>query len=199
VTIEATAARETIDAGQATTGLSNVLKSQYHASLAMLRECVEKCPDELWFDESPKNAYWRVAYHALFFTQFYLGRDADSFTPWAEHQRGTQNDDGIVGTPDPTSDLPPGPDAYSRDQVLRYSDFVDAMVDNALDAMDLRRGESGFYWYKMPKLEHQLVNLRHLAHHTAQLADRLRAAEGVGIRWVGARKPAVQPQSSANA
>ena len=28
----------------------------------------------------------------------------------------------------------------------------------------------------MSKLEHQLVNLRHIQHHAAQLADRLRSA-----------------------
>jgi len=181
---------ETIDATRATTALSNVLKSQYHASLAMLRECIELCPDALWLDDRPRNAFWRVAYHALFFTQLYLGEDAQAFRPWAEHQRGNQNEDGIIGRPDPKSNLPLGPDPYSREQALRYWDVVDGMVDQAIDTMDLRRRDSGFSWYKIPKLEHQLVNIRHLAHHTAQLADRLRTAESVGIKWVGSgRKP----------
>jgi hypothetical protein len=43
---------------------------------------------------------------------------------------------------------------------------------------------SGFSWYRMSKLEHQFVNLRHIQHHAAQLADRLRSAAGVGIKWV---------------
>jgi hypothetical protein len=183
------AAGETLDAEPATAALSTVLKSQYHAALAMLHECVEKCPEGLWLDEAPTNAFWRVAYHTLFFTHLYLGRDAESFRPWAEHRRGNQNEDGIVGRDlDPKSDLPAGPDPYSREQVLRYWDFVDTMVDEAVESMDLRRRESGFSWYQIPKLEHQLVNLRHLSHHTAQLADRLRAAENVGIKWVGARR-----------
>jgi hypothetical protein len=37
----------------------------------------------------------------------------------------------------------------------------------------------------MSKLEHQLVNLRHIQHHTGQLADRLRQAADRGLRWVG--------------
>jgi hypothetical protein len=48
---------DTIDAAHATAALSSVLKSQYHASLAMLRECIETCPDALWLDEGPRNAF----------------------------------------------------------------------------------------------------------------------------------------------
>jgi hypothetical protein len=46
----------------------------------------------------------------------------------------------------------------------------------ALDKLDLENSQSGFPWYRMSKLEHQLVNLRHIQHHAAQLADRLRSA-----------------------
>jgi hypothetical protein len=62
------------------------------------------------------------------------------------------------------------------------------MVDGAVDALDLLSPESGFHWYEIPKLEHQMVNLRHLQHHTAQLADRLRASGDIAIKWVGARR-----------
>jgi hypothetical protein len=37
----------------------------------------------------------------------------------------------------------------------------------------------------MPKLEHQFVNLRHIQHHTGQLADRLRQAANRGVQWLG--------------
>jgi hypothetical protein len=165
------------------------LKNQYHANLAMLREAIERCPDELWFDARPTNAFWQIAYHVLFFTHFYLARDAASFVPWAEHQSGTQNDDGIPGPPDPRSPLPLIPQPYTRDQALRYWAIVDALVDRSVDVMDLHRDETGFH-YRMSKLEHQLVNLRHLSHHAAQLADRLRQANGHGVKWMGGSRPA---------
>ena len=60
------------------------------------------------------------------------------------------------------------------------------MADRAIDALDLASPESGFSWYKVAKLEHQLINIRHVQHHAAQLADRLRAAADVGTRWVSA-------------
>jgi hypothetical protein len=177
-------APEALDADKVTAALARVLKSQYHAGLAMLRDAIESCPENLWLDAVPKNAFWQVAYHALFFTHLYLGDEA-TFTPWAEHQRDNQNEDGIAGEPDPASPLPLVPRPYSRDQALRYWSIVDGMVDSAVDALDLRRRDSGFSWYTMSKLEHQLLNLRHLQHHTGQLADRLRAADGHGVRWMG--------------
>ena len=51
---------------------------------------------------------------------------------------------------------------------------------------NLENPQSGFPWYQMSKLEHQFVNLRHIQHHAAQLADRLRSAANIGIKWVGA-------------
>ena len=178
---------EMIDATRATAALATVLKSQYHAALAMLREAVERCPDELWLDQRPKNAFWQVAYHALFFAHLYAGADEAAFRPWAGHQAETQNPDGIGGPPDPVSNLPVIPNPYSKADVLAYCEFCDQMIDDAVDALDLRRRDSGFHWYKVSKLEHQIINIRHIQHHTAQLMDRLRAADDIGIRWVGAR------------
>jgi len=59
------------------------------------------------------------------------------------------------------------------------------MIDSAVDRLDLSAPDSGFPWYKMSKLEHQFVNLRHLQHHTGQLAERIRQVTGRGIRWAG--------------
>jgi hypothetical protein len=60
-----------------TTTLAAVLKSQCHASLAMLRDAIEKCPDDLWLDARPRNAFWQVAYHVLFFTHLSCGTVLD--------------------------------------------------------------------------------------------------------------------------
>jgi hypothetical protein len=149
--------------------LRSLLKSQYHASLAMLREAIERCPDDEWLSRDHKNAFWQVAYHVLFFTHLYLQPNEEAFVVWSQH-RGA--DDGTTGDP------------YSKEQVLEYWRFVDQSVDGALDQLDLDSPVSGFEWYSMSKLEHQLVNIRHVQHHGAQLADRLRSAADIGIKWV---------------
>lgn len=149
--------------------LKAVLKSQYHAALAMLRDAIDRCPDEEWLTRDHKNAFLQVAYHVLFYTHLYLQPNEGAFRPWTQH-RG--DDDGTTGDP------------YTKAQVLEYWSVVDQMVDRAVDSLDLENPESGFWWYTMSKLEHQLVNLRHVQHHGAQLADRLRSAADIGIKWV---------------
>jgi len=168
--------------------LRQILKSQYHAALAMLGDAIRQCPEDVWSSTDHKNAFWQIAYHALFFTQVYLGQDEAAFHPWKHHQSQVQNPDAIGGgQPKPGSTLPVLPEPYTKAQVLEYWKFCDDMVDEAVDKLDLERPDSGFYWYRMSKLEHQLVNLRHIQHHEAQLADRLRSAAGIGIGWVGSR------------
>ena len=165
--------------------LRAVLKSQYHAALAMLREAIHKCPEELWFSERYKNACWQIAYHTLYFTHLYLQPDEKSFRPWEHHQANVQHPDGF-GPPQPDNPLPVIPRPYTQEEALMYWDFCDAMVDRAVDALDLDSPHSGFSWCKVPKLEHQLVNIRHIEHHMAQLADRLRSSAEIGVRWVSA-------------
>ena len=168
--------------------LRAALASQYHAALAMLREAIDRCPDELWLDDGPKNAFWQIAYHTLFFTHLYLQPRVEAFRPWEGHQGGVQHEDGIAGLADPESELPLIPRPYSKEQALAYWSFLDGIVEEAVEGYDLKSGESGFHWYPISKLEHQLVNLRHVQHHLAQLADRLRSSEGVGVRWVGSSR-----------
>jgi hypothetical protein len=169
------------------TSVATILKNQYHAALRMLREAIEQCPEYTWYDDQPVNAFWQIAYHTLFFTHLYLQPNEAAFRPWERHQADVQNPDGIGGPDNPDSKLPNIPKPYSKTDCLAYWSICDAMVDDAVDALDLQSSESGFHWYPISKLEHQIVNIRHVQHHTAQLADRLRAAAGIGIRWVGGR------------
>jgi hypothetical protein len=170
--------------------LRSVLKSQYHAALVMLREAIERCPSEEWLSTDHKNAFWQVAYHTLLYTHLYLQPNEKSFRPWAQHQRGVEFLDGI-GPPGVKDAVPRVPEPYTQAQVLDYWVVCDRMVDEAVDALDLDSPTSGFSWYRMSKLEHQFVNIRHIQHHAAQLADRVRSAADIGIRWVGARPSAI--------
>ena len=167
--------------------LKPVLKSQYRASLAMLGDAIQQCPENVWMGTGHNNQFWQIAYHTLFFTHLYLQQNEAAFHPWEHQQNDVQHPDGIAGPPDPNSTLPLIPKPYAKVQVLEYWKFCDQMVDDAVDKLDLENPESGFYWYSMSKLEHQFVNLRHIQHHAAQLADRLRSAANLGIRWVGSR------------
>ena len=172
-----------------TDDLRSIIKSQYHASMAMLRDALERCPDDVWFDRKHMNAFWQIAYHTIFITHLYLQPNEAAFKPWKHHQADVQHPDGLAGPANPDATLPLFPEPYAKIQILEYWSLCDEMVDAAVDEFDLRSHESGFSWYKVSKLEHQFINIRHIQHHTAQLVDRLRTSADVGIGWVGDLHP----------
>jgi hypothetical protein len=154
---------------------ASALKSQYRAGLAMLRQAVERFPSEAWLGgEHPRNP-WRIAYHAVFYTHLYLQPSSDDFQPWAGHR-------------DTIAELwrmPPMVTAYSQAQVIEYIDLVAGKIDALIDRLDLESSATGFSWYpEMTKLEHQMMNLRHLQGHVGQLSEIL-MAQGIEIDWKG--------------
>ena len=58
------------------------LREQYHAGLKMLADCVEKCPDDEWLKGTPPRSFWRIAFHAVFYTHLYMGQDEESAEAW---------------------------------------------------------------------------------------------------------------------
>jgi hypothetical protein len=161
--------------------LRAALTGQYKAGLAMLRQCVERCPDDAWAAGEHPRTFWRIAYHAVFYTHFYLAPSSEEFTPWSRHQR-----QAVVTWPDDDEGTPPRETTFTPSDVLAYLDEVYAAVGPMVDALDLESAESGFSWYPIPKLDHQLVNIRHLGVHVGQLQEIL-YSRGVDLDWVGKR------------
>lgn len=174
------------------TDLRFVLTSQYRASLAMLIDAIEKYPEEEWLSSRYTNSGWQLAYHTLFFTEYYTRSTWENFTPWLTHGVEVQDPDGIPGPPNPDSTLPLIPDPFTKEQVLSYAQYCFNIMESAIGAMDLASPESGFYWYKVSKLEHQIISIRHLQHGAAQLGDRVRSLADVGVKWVGRSHPVTQ-------
>ncbi len=144
----------------------------------MLAECVEKCPEELWMEGEDLRTYWRIAYHAAFFTHLYLGQNEEAFQPWP----GRREEIPQPGEAD--EDLLEWPDFYRKDEILDYLRFIDGVIDPTVDRLDLDSNETGFSWYPdMSKLSHELMSLRHLQGHVGQLSERL-MAKGIDTDWV---------------
>jgi hypothetical protein len=153
--------------------LKPALKGQYHAALDMLKGAIEPCPDELWVGGVPPRSFWRLAYHTLFFAHLYLQVRSEDFVPWELHR------DDVESDPERES-LSAKP--YSQEEMLSYWTLVDAMVDPQIDKIDLTSPESGFDWYTIPKLDHVILNMRHIQDHAGQLRDRLLEA-GIDQGW----------------
>lgn len=181
------------------------LKEQYHASIAMLVDCVKKCPDDLWTTPSTKEPYddapdrhcirnfWRIAFHGIYFTHLYMLQSVESFGPPEGLAMGRRTD--WAGLWDKSWDLDPfelpeDSAAPSVQEMLDYIAFVDARVDPVVEGLDLDSQESGVPWYKnFPKMNHELLTLRHLQGHVGQLSELL-MARGIDSDWVSRVKKA---------
>lgn len=160
------------------------LTGQFRAGLAMLRECVELCPDELWgaILEKPPRAFWRIAYHASFYTHFYLSPNQDSFNHWEKHVPHA-----VMTFADEGRELPPEGIVYSRQEMIEYINWISGQMESMLALLDLESLESGFPWYKnFPKLDHVLLTLRHLGVHVGQLQEIL-FERSIDPDWISRR------------
>ncbi len=164
--------------------VKDVIKSQYHASLAMLKQAIVNCPDGMWDDQQHKNRTWHIAYHALFYMHLYLQSSEEAFIPWAKHREQANR---MEGRPQPPGEKPEGSPPYSRDEILEYWELVRKEVDDRVDSLNLE-AESGFYWLPMDKMELQFYNIRHLQQHTGELCERLGREHGIDVDWIGMKK-----------
>lgn len=158
------------------TTLRHAITSQYLAALEMLRQVIEKCPDELWFSNAMRNQMWRVAYHTLYYAHLYVQPRADDFVKWHKHRDEVESDPEHE-----RADAEP----YSRQELLAYLDFCKAEAQRKTATVDLS-ADSGFSWYPISKIEMQFVNIRHIQLHAGELAEQLSDKTGIQINWVGA-------------
>lgn len=153
----------------------NAIISQFDAALLMLREALEKCPDDTWNDPVAKYPFWMVAYHTLCFADFYLAPSESAWSPRPDlHPRGM----------DELNDEYPSRE-FSREELLAYTTICRKKLRDSLNSETeaTLRGPSGFPRYPIPRIEFHLNNLRHIQHHAAQLGTLLRR-KGIDTRWV---------------
>ena len=163
--------------------LPQVIKSQYHAVLEMLKQTIQDCPPALWDDPADKNRFWRVAFHALFYTHLYLQDTEKDFTVWPKHRGQAEH---LGRLPWPPQDEPKIEAPYTKEEVLEYLAFCQAMVEEKVSKLN-PDAPSGYDWLPFGKLELQLYNIRHIQQHTGELDERLGARAKVDVRWVGAK------------
>jgi uncharacterized damage-inducible protein DinB len=155
---------------------------QFGAAADMLENAIVACPDALWGDRSKQPEYWYIAYHTLFFLDYYLSDTADGFHPPAPF--------GLEEL-DPAGVLPER--VFTKDELLEYlrhgREKCRALIESLTDetAGEIRR----FNNKDWTVLEWLVVTIRHVQHHTAQLNLILRQQTNAAPRWVAsaARTP----------
>jgi hypothetical protein len=141
----------------------------------MLRQCVERAPDEAWTQGEHPRQTWRIAYHAAAYAHLYLFPNLASFQPWSKHRLDCTYLEGEA----------PHAEPYTKEELLECIDHIDSEVNSRLDAIDLEADSCGFTWYpSVTRVELQILSLRHLHGHIGQLSEIL-LSHGVDTDWKG--------------
>ena len=82
---------------------------QFGASIETLENVITACPDNLWGDREKHHEFWYVAYHTIFWLDYYMSSDRENFTPPSPFTMSEMDPEGLL------------PDrVYSKKELLDY-------------------------------------------------------------------------------
>ena len=154
---------------------NSILWGQFGAAIDMLERAILACPEALWSDRSREPEFWYMAYHALFFLDYYLSESVEDFMPPAPFTLDELSEDGIL------------PDrAYTKAELLAYLEHGREKCRPVLAALPeaALQQRCAFDWLDLSVAEMHLYNLRHVQHHAAQLNTLLRVHGAAAPGWV---------------
>jgi hypothetical protein len=150
------------------TTLKTSVWQQFGASIDMLDNAMNACPDHLWLaslwdnpSERPEfSQFWYLAYHTLFWLDLYLSGAVEGFAPPAPF---------TLDELDPAGLLPERP--YTKDELQAYLDYGRKKCQAAVEALtdESARRRCRFRWGELSFVELLLYNMRHVQEHAAQL------------------------------
>lgn len=156
-----------------------VIASQFCAALAMLRGCVEACPEEHWDTTVAKYPIWQVVHHTLCFVDLYLAPDETGWKP-DERPDGMQP----LGWKELDEEYPSR--RFTREELLGYLDRCQELVRSTIlnESDQTLAGPSGHKHLTFSRHELHLYNMRHVQHHAGAIAAVLRKLN-IETPWVG--------------
>ena len=156
--------------------LKETLWRQFGASIDMLENAIKHCPPEFW--DTEKN-FWYNAYHGVFWLDYYLTLQPDTFSPPLPFTLSEFDASGAM--PDRT---------YSKEEVLAYLAYSRKkcldVISGLTDEIATSRWVNAHKDYTV--LEILLYNMRHVQHHAAQLNLLLRQEIDYAPKWVSVAK-----------
>ncbi|UCD62944.1 MAG: DinB family protein [Candidatus Zixiibacteriota bacterium] len=152
-----------------------IIWQQFGAAIDALGAAIEACPGELWDDRSRKPEFWYVAYHALFWLDYYLTDDFERFAPPAPFKLEELDSAGI---------LPERP--YTKDELRAYLKYGREKCRTAVGTMTEEKAQRAIKFGRVDLsfAELLLYNMRHVQHHAAQLNLILRQIVDSAPGWV---------------
>jgi hypothetical protein len=152
---------------------------QFGASIDMLENAIKECRESVWGDCSGYHEFWYIAYHTLFFLDYYLSESGEGFARPAPF---------TLSELDPTGLLPER--VYKKDELLNYLEHGRNKCRATINALTEKKAHQrcGFERPDITVIELVLYNMRHVQHHAAQLNLILRQKTDSAPRWVAKTK-----------
>ncbi|MFX1345204.1 MAG: DinB family protein [Promethearchaeota archaeon] len=158
--------------------LVNAIHEQYGAAIAMLEQNLNSCPKELWDERTNGPPFWHVAYHVMWFLDWYLSESKEARGSFkSKFGDGSSHLEQLNKVPEVT---------LSSDQLLEYLTEIKEKAKIRFDHLtsDELIQSSVFEWHGNSVLSSLLYNLRHLMLHIGALNLRLHR-KGVKLdNWV---------------
>lgn len=162
--------------------LTHGLASQLLASLHMLKDCIDSCPETEWNEPHNDYPFSQVVFHALFDCDYNLCDTDGEFKEQVFHGKNREN----FGSYEELEDRIPQR-LYEREFINRYYEHCREKVASAVETKtndDILVPNADVY-RNMTKLERYVNCIRHLQHHAAQLGLRLQFVAGKEMDWIG--------------
>jgi hypothetical protein len=159
-----------------------LIGNQYEAALCTLNRCIERCPEAAWNGRVVNYAFCQVAFHTLFYADYYLGPNAESFRRQPFHR----------DNPDFFRDYEEFEDRepvllYDKPSIGKYLQHCRKKASEVIAAETAQTlcGGAGFERRTFSRAELHVYNIRHIQHHAAQMGLRLRIDINEAIPWFG--------------
>ncbi len=159
---------------------NQLLFSQFGASIDMLENAIRMCPEEVWESDKTSHQFWYMAFHTLFWLDYYLSDDPANFQPPPPHTVAEFDDEGTIPE-----------QAYSKDMLLKYLEHCREKCRAKIASLTAESMQSIFCTdsgMEFTVFELLLYNMRHVQHHAAQLNLLLRQQIDDAPNWVGRMK-----------
>ena len=156
--------------------IKQALKSQYHSSMDMLCQAIEKCPDALWNDQTHTNKFWQLSFHTLYYVDIYTQGTDENFVAWEKYKENFQH----LGR-DSKEDPITLEDAYTKAEILEYYNHIYKQIDKRIDSTEMEL-ISEVSWVSGTSFELQIHNIKHIMHHVGMMFDRLRH-NNTDVEW----------------
>lgn len=168
--------------------LQQILWNQLGGALQMLENAIVACPAEVWGTERRPHEFWYLAYHTLFWTDYYASESTDGFRPPQPFTLDELDPVGVLAAR-----------VYSKDELLGYLEFAREKNRALIQSLTSEKAQQRFVneYKKFSLLELVIYNTRHVQHHAAQLNLLLRQRTDSTPGWASLPQQGLQDRSSA--